>query len=156
MKHQILITTTAKNSTKKSLSLTEGDYKDSYLANYGLRSEFKNPTVEALTHIFEYGVSQAILTKHVSGPFCCWVSIQPTVCININLLQLIHHPIKLLFISFLGHPPKHIFDQNTKMVLPEIVIEVPTANPVFILWLIVNECLHQPLSQTVSQASMWS
>ena len=71
--------------------------------------------------------------------------LQPTVCILINSLQSIHQPIKLSFISSFGCFPKQLFGQNTMMVLSEIIVEVSAADPMLILWPIINEGLHQPL-----------
>ena len=71
--------------------------------------------------------------------------LQQTVCILINSLQFIHQSIKLSFISSFGCFPKQLSDQNTRMIFPKIIIEVFAANPILILWPIINEGLHQPL-----------
>ena len=71
--------------------------------------------------------------------------LQPTVCILINSLQFIHQPIKLSFISNFGSFPKQLSNQNTRMVLLEIIVEVFAVDPMLILRTIINEGLHQPL-----------
>ena len=73
------------------------------------------------------------------------MSLQPIVCILINFFQFIHHPIKLYFISSFGYFPKQVSNQNTRMVLLGIVVEMSAANPMLIFWSIVNKSLHQPL-----------
>ena len=72
------------------------------------------------------------------------ISVKPS-----SLMCLAH-----FVVESLGCPLKHNFDQNTRMILPKVVIEVPTANLMFILWPVINESLYQPLSQTVSEENM--
>ena len=77
----------------------------------------------------------------------------PTNCVHQHQCLSAHpSPYQTLLYKLSWLPSKT--DQNTRMVLPEVVVEVPVANPMFILWPVINESLHQPLSQTVSKENM--
>ena len=111
--------------------------KFAYHANNGLPFEFYYPTVETFTHIVEDSITQPITLEHVSSPYCCGVSFQPKVCTLINIFHLIHCPFKFLCISCFCYSPKQFFNQETRMLPPQIVVQMSTTTPMFIKRLVI-------------------
>ena len=106
--------------------------KFAYHANNRFPFEFYYPTVETFTHIIEDSITQPITPEHVSSLYCCGVSFQPKVCTLINIFYLIHCPLKFLCISCFCCSPKQFSNQETRVLLPQIVVQMSTTTPMFI------------------------